>query len=193
MVDISIPQGTELVYISFSARINPNTSEALIGAMAVCANRGVRQVHLLLSTPGGSVMNGMNVHHVLKGMPFELVTHNVGNIDSIGNLVFLAGSRRYTVQQATFMFHGVGFNVGNATRFEEKYLRERLESLMSDQRRIGDVIAQNSTLTKDEVAGLFLRAQTMDANWALDKRIVHEIRDVQIPSGTPVISLSFQS
>jgi ATP-dependent protease ClpP protease subunit len=40
-------------------------------------------------------MNGLNIYNVLIGLPFELITHNVGNVDSIGNAIFLAGSKRY--------------------------------------------------------------------------------------------------
>ena len=36
-------------------------------------------------------MNSLNILHVLIGLPFELITHNVGNVDSIGNAIFLAG------------------------------------------------------------------------------------------------------
>src|SRR6202035_1991872 len=101
----------ETVYVSFSAEINPNTTEALIGALAQCANQRVPEVYLMISTAGGNVMNGMNLYNVLRAMPFRLTTHNVGNIDSIGNPVFLAGGTRYACPQATFMFHGVGFDV----------------------------------------------------------------------------------
>lgn len=38
-------------------------------------------------------MNGMNLYNVLRPIPFLLVTHNVGNVDSIGNAIFLAGER----------------------------------------------------------------------------------------------------
>lgn len=188
----NLPQDAPSVYVSFSAEINPNTTESLIAAMSHCANQRVRQVNLLLATPGGSVVNGLNLYNVLKGMPFELVTHNSGNVDSIGQMVFLAGKKRYAAPHATFMFHGVGFDISGNVRLEEKNLRERLGSLLSDQTRIGAIIAQNSTLSVEEVAGLFLEAQTKDAAWAVDKGIVHEIRDVQIPTGVPVISLVFQ-
>lgn len=80
-------------------------------------------VYLLLSTPGGSVMHGMNLYNVLRGMPFELITHNVGNVDSIGNAVFLAGAKRYAAPHSTFMFHGVGFDLPAQTRLEEKFCR----------------------------------------------------------------------
>ena len=53
------------------------------------------------------VMNGLNLYNVLRGLPIELVTHKVGNVDSIGNTVLMAGSKRYACQHSTFMFHGV--------------------------------------------------------------------------------------
>ena len=86
-------------------------------------------------------MNGINLYTVLKAMPFDLTTHNVGNVDSIGNAVFLAGTSRYAVPHSTFMFHGVGFNANAGQRLEEKFLRERLDGLLSDQKRIGAIIA----------------------------------------------------
>ena len=65
-------------------------------------------VYLLLSSEVGSVMHGINLYNVLRALPVKLVTHNVGNVDSIGNAIFLAGEERYACQHSTFMFHGVG-------------------------------------------------------------------------------------
>jgi len=182
----------EVVYISFSAEFNSHTCESLIAVMAKCVNDCVKKVYLILSTPGGSVMNGINIYNILRGMPFELITHNVGNVDSIGNAVFLAGEKRYAVPHSTFMFHGVGFNVPANTRLEEKILRERLDSLLSDQKRIGAIITERSKITVDEVEGLFREAQTKDAAYAVSSGLVHEIKDVQIPTGSSVISLVFK-
>jgi ATP-dependent Clp protease protease subunit len=178
-------------YISFSAEINPNTTESLIAALANCANEGVEAVHLLLSTPGGSVMNGMNLYNVLRAMPFKLITHNVGNVDSIGNAVFLAGEERYASPHTTFMFHGVGFDaVGE--RMEEKLLRERLDGVLADQKRIGDIIDERTNLEPEQIEALFREAQTKDATYAVSTGIVHEVKDVEIPAGSPVIALVFQ-
>lgn len=189
---MDIPKNAPLVYVTFSAEINVNTTESLIATIAGLANLQVKKVYLLLSTPGGNVREGLNLYNVLKGMPFELSIHNVGNVDSIGNAVFLAGSKRYATSNATFMFHGVGFGVAQNDRLEEKGLRERLDGLLSDQRRIGNIISQNTKLSETEVADLFREAQTKDAGYAIDKGIVHEIRDVQIPTGCPIISLVFK-
>lgn len=179
-------------YISFSAEIVPKTMETLIAACGEQANKGVETVYLLLSTSGGSVMHGINLYNVLRAFPFKLITHNVGNVDSIGNAVFLAGTERYACPQSTFMFHGVGFNVKAEQRLEEKLLRERLDSIMKDQKRIGSIIGQHTKLKAKEIGDLFREARTKDADFALSAGIIHEIREVNIPSGNPIISLVFQ-
>ena len=160
--------------------------------MANCANANVTNVTLLLSTLGGSVVNGMNLYNVLRAMPFRLTTHNVGSVNSIGNIVFLAGERRYAVRQATFMFHGVGFDVPRDSRLEEKMLKDRLESLMSDQNRIGDLICERTNISREQVASFFLNQTTVDAAGAAGHGVIDEVKDVNLPDGTPIISLVFQ-
>lgn len=189
---ISIPSGTQLVYVSFSAEINVKTTESLIAVMSNLANLGVRQVYLIINTPGGFTANGLNLYNVLRGMPFELITHNAGNVDSIGNVIFLAGTTRYATSNATFMFHGVGFDIISKQRLEEKRLRELMGAVNSDQRRIGTIIAQHTNISARKIAELFREAKTKDATWAINKGIIHDIRDIQIPAGCPVISLVFQ-
>jgi len=178
--------------VVFSAEVIPNTTEALLSVMAQQANNGVKEVYLLLSTPGGQVMNGLNIYNVLRGMPFELTTHNVGNVDSIGNAIFLAGSKRYACPHSTFMFHGVGFNSNPAERLEQKNLQEKLQGLLADQKRIGGIIQERTRIPEAEVEDLFREARTKDAAYALGNGIVDEIRDVAIPTGAPVVSLVFQ-
>lgn len=180
------------VYIAFSAEIVPQTTESLIAAFSNLVNQGVREITLLLSTPGGSVMCGMNLYNFLRGLPIRLTTHNVGNVDSIGNAIFLAGETRLACPHSTFMFHGVGFDAPQGVRFEEKLLRERLDAILSDQKRIGSILEERTQLSPEQISALFLEAQTKDATFAVGCGIINEIRDVQIPEGCPVVSLVFQ-
>lgn len=180
------------VFVSFSAEIVPQTTESLIAVMADQANKRVDSVYLLLCTSGGSVMLGLTLYNTLRALPFKLITHNVGNVDSIGNAIFLAGEERYACPHSTFMFHGVGFDLPQAHRFEQKELQERLDSIMQDQRRIGGIIRDRTSLDERQVMDLFREARTKDADYAKSVGIVHDIRDVNIPTGQPVISLVFQ-
>jgi ATP-dependent Clp protease, protease subunit len=181
------------VYVSFTAEVIPATTETLLRTCTDLANKGVSTVYMLLSTPGGSVMNGLAVYNVLRGMPFKLVTHNVGSVNSIGNVIFLAGEERYCCPNANFMFHGVGFDGQAGMRFEEKLLRERLDGIRADQKRIAEVIEQRATFADaSEIEGLFLEAVTKDPGYAKAKGIIHDIADVQIPPGSPILQLVFQ-
>jgi ATP-dependent Clp protease, protease subunit len=164
-----------------------------MAVMANCATQGVQTVHLLLSTPGGDVTQGITLYNLLRGMPFELITHNAGNVDSIGNAVFLAGSKRYACPHSTFMFHGVGFDMANQTvRLEEKNIREMLTNIMSNHSRIGTILKERTQLPEATIPELFREAQTKDSAFAVSCGIVHEIRDIEIPPGSTVISLVFQ-
>ena len=183
----------ETVYITFNAEITPASAEGLLAVMANCATQKVRKVYLAMSSPGGDVMQGMTLYNVLRGMPFELTTHNVGNIDLMGNVVFLAGVKRYACAHATFMFHGVGFDMRNQNvRLEEKNVLEMLDNITNNHRRIGTILEERTKIDKALIPKLFREAQTKDANFAVSSGIIDEIRDLQIPPGGPVISLVFQ-
>lgn len=137
-------------------------------------------------------MNGINLYNVMRAMPFKLTTHNVGNVDSIGNAIFLAGEARYACPHSTFMFHGVGFDSGPGVHLEEKTLTERLASLLADQKRIGSIIAERTNIDPAQIEALFREATTKDAAYAISTGIVDEVKDIEIPAGAPVISLVFQ-
>ena len=186
------PVTPAVVYVSFSAEINQQTTESLLGICAELANKRTPTVYLMLSTPGGNVMSGLTIYNFLRSMPLKLITHNIGNVDSIGNVVFLAGEERYSCPNATFMFHGVGFDITAPTRFEEKLLRERMASVQADQKRIADVIVQRSGIKPDEVEKMFLEAVTRDPGYAKANGIIHDVRDIQVPPGAPVLQLVFK-
>jgi ATP-dependent Clp protease protease subunit len=191
---IQLPLGQQLrppAYISFLAEIVPQTTEALIAALTNFVNQGFREIHLLLSTPGGSVMHGITIYNVLRGLPITLTTHNVGNVDSIGAVIYLAGERRYACPQATFMLHGVAFGTNSPTQFFERNLRERLAAVQADQERIKAIYRDRAGINPEIAEQFFLGESNISANDAVANGLAHEIRVVQIPAGSPVLQLVF--
>lgn len=189
---VNIPRGTEDVYVIFTAEINPSTSEELINVMSELANPRVARVHLAISTPGGSVANGIALYNVLRGLPIELITYNIGNVDSIGNIVYLAGDRRYVDPHATFMFHGVSSVFEEATQVDATLLKEELESILSDQDRIGSIISSRSNLSHEIIAEFSDRQQTKDAIWATENGIAHDVREFHVVANRPILPISFE-
>lgn len=136
-------------YLSFSSEVNHITGPALVATIGQQIAAGHDEAHLLLSTPGGRVDTGLMVYNVLRALPIKVVTYNVGTVNSIGNVIFLAGAGRFASPTSSFMFHGVGFDIQNA-RFEEKALKERLQGLQNDQKLIADIIVRHN---KDQRQG----------------------------------------
>ena len=174
------------VYVSYVGKVQPSGIDALLALCTELAQGGTESVYLTLSTPGGSVSPTIAAYNLLRGFPFRLTTHNVGSVDSMGNVLFLAGEERYASPHTSFMFHGVGFSVGNRARFEMKNLREKIDSVESDQRKIAGILCERTRLAESVVDELFREAVTRDAQFALDHGIVQEIRELAIPAGADV-------
>lgn len=178
------------LYVSFIAEINPATATALLGAIAQQMNN-FDELHLLLSTPGGNVREGIAVYNALMAFPLKVFTYNIGQVNSIGNVIYLAGTRRFANRTSSFMFHGVGFDIANQ-RFEEKQLIERLAGLRNDQQLISDIMRKRARITAKKAHELFLQAAFVLPEEARRLGIVDEIRDINVPKGATFIQLVFQ-
>lgn len=178
-------------YVSFSAEVNINTAEQLQALAANIVGQGHPEIHLLLSTPGGAVQYGITIYNFLLSLPIKVVTHNLGNVDSIGLVIYLAGVERYACPHTTFMLHGVAMQVPAPTTLFEKNFQESLARLTADQERIKGIYSERSKVSPEQAESLFLQETTLSAEDAVSRGIVHEIRQLSIPSGSPVLQLVF--
>ena len=180
----------ETVYVLFSREIDEHATESLIDLMIRCSNEGVTHVCLLISTPGGSVSDGIRLHNVLRAFPFKLTTHNIGDVDSIGNVIYLAGEQRYTCANSRFMFHGVMRSFGRPIGdINAQQLRNALGAITADEQRIGSIIQRYSKLTEAQIAEFFQEEYRMNPSEAIKMGIAHEIKDIEIPGSSSIIKL----
>jgi ATP-dependent protease ClpP protease subunit len=176
------------VYVIFQAPINVSTSQKFIATIGQLINQGATSIELLLSTPGGEVAAGLTMYNFIRSLPIPVNTHNIGNVDSIGNAVFLAGTVRKACKHSTFMFHGVGVFVQNMS-LEEKNLRQHMDTVLADQKRIGDILQERTKISDGEAGELFREAKTKDADYALSVAIVSSIEDASIPEGANIVTI----
>jgi ATP-dependent Clp protease, protease subunit len=75
-------------FVSFLHQVDPASVRALIQTVTrVIQEEPVKSLGLLVSTPGGDVDSGVLLFNTLRALPVELTTYNIGNVDSIGNVV----------------------------------------------------------------------------------------------------------
>lgn len=173
------------VYVSLAGKIGLRTHQELSRACAELVAERADDVHLILNSTGGGVGEGIALYNLLRAMPFRLTTYNIGRINSIGITIFLAGEMRCASATAAFMFHGVTWTVNSApTMFSEQSLRERLESIRADQRRIAKIYEARTRLRAEDIHTLFAEERDVDATYALDVGVIHEIKELAIPPGS---------
>jgi ATP-dependent protease ClpP protease subunit len=90
------------------------------------------------------------------------------------------------------MFHGVSMQTQAPQSFERKALRERLMSIESDEKRIGEIVSERTKLGKSRIDEFFLEAKTLMPSEAMDAGIVDEVSYVSIPKGSPIYTLTPQ-
>jgi ATP-dependent protease ClpP protease subunit len=168
-------------YIRFMALVDPRTTASLLQIFDNKLKEKVERLHLMLSSPGGSVFHGLSIYNFLKGAPVEIYTYNFGQVDSIGIVVFCSGRRRFSVPHARFLIHGVQANFMGNQALDEKDLEERLKGLQSDYKNISRVIADTSQKPADQVLLDMNNRITLNAQEAKDYGLVHEIKSELFP------------
>src|SRR4030042_1857489 len=139
------------LFIRFMAPVIPQTTVQLFHVLDNATQSKVQRVHLMLSSPGGSVFHGLSVYNFLKGAPIQVYTYNFGSVDSIGVVMYCAGSKRFCVPHARFLIHGVKLNFQGQASFDEFQIHEHLKSLQIDQKNIARVIADNTGKGSDVI------------------------------------------
>lgn len=176
-------------YIKFFAPVMQESINALMQVVDKKLSQGAKKMGLLISTPGGDVFHGLSAYNYLKGVPLEITTHNFGSADSIGVVLFCAGSKRLSVPHARFLLHGVMCNFPQPASLEEKQLEERLKGLQIDMGNIAHIIADTVKKDKQQVLDDMLNRTTLYPEQAIAYGLVHEIKSELFETGAEVISI----
>lgn len=176
-------------YVKFFAPVVPETVAALMQIVDNKMKQGATKMGLLISTPGGDVFQGLSAYNFLRGIPLEIVTHNFGSADSIGVVLFCAGTQRLSVPHARFLLHGVQCRFPQPMSLEEKQLEEKLKGLQIDMGNIARVIADTVKKDKQQIVDDMLNRTTLYPEEAIEYGLVHEIRSELFEPGAQVISI----
>jgi ATP-dependent Clp protease protease subunit len=183
---------TKPVVIRFFAPVIDATVNALMNAVDQKMKQGIKDFIILVSSPGGSVPHGLSAYNYLKGLPASITTHNFGSVDSIGIVLYCAGSKRLSVPQARFLLHGVSAQFRGEQNLDEKLLEERLKGLRIDAENIAKVIAANTGKSEKEVTGAMFERITLNPEEAQAWGLVHEVKSELFEAGSEVIAIQFQ-
>ncbi|AIR91018.1 ATP-dependent Clp protease proteolytic subunit [Pseudomonas cremoricolorata] len=91
--------------IHYTGPINSSTCGNLINTCAKAINQGASELQVNVATMGGECSYGFTLYNFLRSLPVPLHTHNLGTVESMGNILFLAGEQRTACRYSKFLFH----------------------------------------------------------------------------------------
>ena len=91
--------------INFTGPINASTCGQLIDKASIAVQQKASKLIVNIATMGGECSYGFTMYNFLLSLPIPVHTHNLGTVESMGNIVFLAGERRSACTHSKFLFH----------------------------------------------------------------------------------------
>ncbi len=91
--------------INFTGPINASTCGQTIEKAALAVQSKATGLTINIATLGGECSYGLTLYNFLMALPIPVHTHNLGTVESMGNIVFLAGERRTACRHSKFLFH----------------------------------------------------------------------------------------
>jgi ATP-dependent protease ClpP protease subunit len=188
MAQANIPAPRPIQYIVFTADVQTLQAAKLRNALTVASNAN-NNIYLIISSGGGNVFEGLSIASFMKTLPAQITTHNIGQTDSIANVIFAAGTTRLANTHASFMFHGVSMHYEKQDLIESQ-LQEQYLQVKRLRESIATAFATYSGLNLADAQTLMVSGATiLSAQEALSKAIVHEVRDASIPPGSQVVAI----
>jgi ATP-dependent protease ClpP protease subunit len=182
----------QTVYINFFDGIDPiKVNKFIQFTTEVIRQHNPQELYFFVASNGGDVDSGFVLYNFLVSLQskMKITMHNTGTIDSIANVIFMAGQNRYAASNASFLFHGVSMNFNGGQN--RTALKEALSRLEGMENRIAQTVSKHSKLTETELTSLFQQGEGKDVNFALNKEIIHEIKLPSVPQGVIHLTMTF--
>jgi ATP-dependent protease ClpP protease subunit len=171
--------------VHFIGPINHNTACTVRNLCLQALQSGASEIELHLSSEGGNMTAGFALYFFLKSLPIPLSTHNVGSIESIAVVIFLAGAKRYACPGTRFLVHPLNWGFGSLVAADHARVTEWRECLDFDAERyasIFDEATRGAEQADDIRTHLFGGARLFDAEQAVKAGIVHAAVQARLPA-----------
>ena len=182
--DIQIPTQKQItgnnVFVNFFGTIHTSNVQNLMNCFLQLSGQNPSSISFLFSSPGGDVSSGITLYNFLKTLPTNIATYNMGSVDSIAIIIFLAGNERYACPNSTFLFHGTTCTIPTSQPLRLDTIREIESRIAKDEEKIAGIIAENTEIKKEEIENLFRQGASKDLLFAKEKGVINEVKSPRI-------------
>lgn len=178
------------VVINFAVPINNDTTNGLLRVISGQMQQGVKNITILISSPGGDTMSAFAAYNILKNLPIELTTVNVGTVDSAAMLIYCAGSHRYSLGGPGIRFLIHGNSVTSGLPMDAGNMDAQLQQLKNLNQMLVQVLSAAAPNKKGEIEKAVASQKILSAEEARDWGFVQQLKEQVIDPGSQFIAVN---
>jgi len=169
--------------IHFTAPINSTTCGQLIEKCSQAIQQGADELVIKIATMGGECSYGFSLYNFLISLPVPVKTHNLGTVESMGNIIFLAGEQRTACYHSKFLFHPFHWTLNGAV--DHVRMSEYAMSLDYDLQLYASIVDERTRGAKtplDVLDCLTAAPRILNAEDALAAGLIHTVDCLGMPT-----------
>ena len=164
--------------IHFTGPINSSTCGNLISTCSRALQQGAEVLQLNIATMGGECSYGFTLYNFLRALPVEVHTHNLGTVESMGNILFLAGERRTACSFSKFLFHPFHWTLHGSV--DHSRMAEYAMSLDYDLRLYAQIVTERTAEVLDVPRYLMAYPRILGPREAMENGLIDAIDEMPI-------------
>ena len=168
--------------LGFNFVIDRISTMRLMAAIGAAIEKQAPSVTICISSPGGAPDQAFYAYEILRALPIEIITHNVGTVASTAVTLFLAGSTRYAVENSVFLLHKTTHNPPPGTSYGVDQLEHSQESIAADDERAMVITGVQTGQPLKTVRRWFAGQKLRDSAFAKANGLISDIRPVAVPN-----------
>lgn len=140
----------------------------------------IDQIRVYISSGGGGVVDAVEIYHLLKSHPAQVITHVFGLAASAATIISSAGDRITMADPSIYMIHQ-----GRAVLWNVHYTEDQLDMELRMTRSFnGQIRRVYSALTgkgEEEINAMMKREEWMQPQEALENGFISAVENIPIP------------
>lgn len=177
-----------IIYGSLGGPINQDSLSRIFGNLNGATQGGVKVIHLMIQSTGGTVGDGIALHNFFRAFPIEMHAYNGGMVASIAVLSYLGISRRYVSAYASFMIHKT-YTAPQGAPLTASKLKTMTKSLEIDDARTEAILKANTNIPTHLWALHASQDVHFTAQEAVQYGIAHSVKEFQVPAGSQIFQV----
>jgi ATP-dependent protease ClpP protease subunit len=152
-----------------------------------------KTLYLMLSSEGGSIEEAFSLYNLMRCLPVKIITINMGQIASAGNILFLAGEERYCCEHSYFHFHNINWFYDKPQTIHRIQMQDHVQIVDMERELYLRIFKERTKFSDTEIEAIKFLDHPMvkDASFALQHGIIQKVGMPKLPVGIPILNVDY--